>query len=88
MSALFSSKTTFRRHDGKKRCSGYSPEYGVEWKAGEAVTRALICLECAEVKMFGPKGELYCDLSAEAKQTLESSLGRYREDRASATSSP
>ena len=88
LTTLLSSGTTFRRLDGKKRCSGYSPDYSVEWKAGEAVTRALICLECAEVKMFGPKGELHCDLTTEAKQTLESSLGRYREDRASATSSP
>jgi hypothetical protein len=88
LTALFSSKATFRRHEGKKRCSGYSPEYGVEWKAGEDGIRALICLEYAEVKMFVPKCELYCDLNPAVKQSLESSLGRFKEDRASATSSP
>ena len=88
LTALLSSRATFRRRDGKKRCSGYSPEYGVEWKAGEDDIRALICLECAEVKIFVPKCELYCDLNPAAKQSLESSLGRCKEGRASATSSP
>jgi hypothetical protein len=48
LTALFSAQKSFKRYDGNKRCSGYYPEYGVEWKAkaGEAVTRALICLEC------------------------------------------
>lgn len=77
LTALLSSRATFRRHDGKKQCSGYSPEYGVEWRASEDGVRALICLECAEIKMFAPKFELYCDLTPEAKQSLESSLGRY-----------
>jgi len=88
LTALFASKATFRRHEGKKRCSGYSPEYGVEWKAGADGIRALICLECSEIKMFAPNQELYCDLSPEAKQSLESSLGRCKEDRASANSNP
>jgi hypothetical protein len=78
LTALFSSKATFRRHDEKKRCGGYSPVYGVEWKAGEDGIRALISLECAEVKMFVPKCELYCDLTPEAKQSLESLLGRWK----------
>jgi hypothetical protein len=76
LTASLSSRATFRRRDGNKRCSGYSPEYGIECKAGEDGIRALICLECAEVKMFVPKCELYCDLSPEAKQSLESSLSR------------
>jgi hypothetical protein len=88
LTALFSSKATFRRHEENKRCSGYHPEYGVEWKAGEDAIRALICLECAEVKMFVANCELYCDLIPAAKQSLESSLGRFKEDRAFATSSP
>jgi hypothetical protein len=76
LTALLSSRATFRRHEGNKRCSGYSPEYCVEWQAGDDGIHALICLECAEVKLFVPKCELYCDLSPTAKQSLESSLGR------------
>jgi hypothetical protein len=78
LTTLLSSEATFRRHDGKKRCGGYSPEYGVEWKAGADSTRALICLECLEVKLFDAKHELYCDLNPEVRQSLESSLSRYR----------
>lgn len=84
LTAIFSSRATYRRYGGKKRCSGYSPEFGVEWRAGAAIARALICLECAEVKMFGAKSELYCDLGAEAMKELEPLLSRHREDRPSA----
>jgi hypothetical protein len=88
LTALLSFRGTFLRHAGKKRCSGYSPEYGVEWKAGEDGIRALVCLECAEVKMFALGNAVYCDLSPGAEQSLESSLGRYKEDYASAPSNP
>jgi hypothetical protein len=81
LTALFSSKKSFRRYDGKKSCSGYYPEYCVEWKAGEAVTQALICLECREIKIFGPPGELHCDLSIEAEQGLSQLLSQYQKNR-------
>ncbi len=86
--ALFSSKASFKRYDEKKRCGGYSPDYAIEWKAGEAATQALICLECGEVKMFGPKYELYCDLSIEARQRLTQLLRSYQKNRPSTTSNP
>lgn len=88
LTALLSSKATFRHHSDKKRCGGYSPEYSVEWKAGADGIHALICLECAEVKMFAPKCELHCDLTADAKQALESLLAHCTPDRASGSSPP
>ena len=45
------------------------------------MTQALICLECREVKMFGPKGELHCDLSIEAGQRLAQLLSPYQKNR-------
>ena len=81
ITALFSSKKSFQRYNAKKRCGGYAPEYVIEWKAGEAVTQALISLECGEVKMFGPKGELHCDLSNEAAKVLTELVSRYRKNR-------
>ena len=86
--ALFSSKKSFKRYDEKKRCGGYSPDYAVEWKTGEEATRALICLECGEVKLFGPKSELYCDLSMEAQKSLTHMLRPYQKNRPSTKSSP
>src|SRR4051812_48116871 len=68
--ALFSAKGSFKRYRGPKVCGGYHPDYCVEWKAGDAATRALICLECGEVKIFGPQAELHCDLSPDAGQRL------------------
>lgn len=78
LTSLLSSKATFRRHGGKNQCGGYSPEFGVEWKAGADSTRALICLECLEVKLFDAKHELYCSLNPDVRQSLESTLSRYR----------
>lgn len=86
--ALFTSKLSFKRYDGRKQCGGYSPDYSIEWKLGEAATQALICLECGEVKMFGPKSELHCDLSMQAHQRLRDLLHPYEKNRPPAKSSP
>jgi hypothetical protein len=79
--ALLSNERSFRRYRSSKRCGGYHPDYCIEWKKGDAATRALICLECAEVKFFGPQAELYCDLNPEASQALAQWLGSYRKNR-------
>lgn len=80
LTALLSTRGTFVRFEEKKRCSGFSPDCGVEWKAGADGIRALICLECGEVKMFANHDELYCDLRPEAKRALESTLERWKEN--------
>ena len=82
--ALFSAKGSFRRYRGAKECGGYHPDYCIEWKAGDAATRILICLECGEVKIFGPRSELHCDLSPESGQRLVQWLGPYRKNRPAA----
>jgi hypothetical protein len=81
LTALFSAKKSFKRYVENKRCSGYHPEYCIDWKAGEAVTQALICLECGEIKLFGPKYELHCDLSNEAEKVVTELLSPYQNNR-------
>ena len=81
LTALFSAQKSFKRYNGNKKCSGYHPDYCVEWKAGEAATQALICLECAEIKLFGSKCELHCDLSNEAAKVLTELLSPYQKNR-------
>jgi len=81
LTELFSAKGSFQRYRSQKECGGYHADYCVEWKTGEAVTRALICLECGEVKLFGPQAELHCDLSAKADKQLKQSLSGYRKNR-------
>ena len=79
--ALLSAKKSFKRYAENKRCSGYHPDYCLEWKAGEAATQALICLECGEIKLFGSKCELHCDLSNEAEKVLTELLSPYQKNR-------
>jgi hypothetical protein len=79
--ALFSAKGSFKRYRGEKACGGFHPDYCVEWKAGEAATRALICLECGEVKLFHERSDLHCDLVAEASEKLAQWLKPYQKNR-------
>jgi hypothetical protein len=78
LTALFSARETFAPYRTRKACGGFQPEFCLEWKAGEAATQALISLECGEVKLFGPRGELYCDLTPAAAQTLKPLLLRHQ----------
>jgi hypothetical protein len=79
--ALFSAKGSFKRYRGEKACGGYHPDYCVEWKTADAPTRALICLECGEVKLIGPRSELHCDLIPEAWKQLAQRLSPYQKNR-------
>ncbi len=78
---LFSDTRSFQRYRSSKVCGGYHPDYCVEWKKGDLTTRALICLECAEVQFFAPRTELYCDLSPEASRNLTRWLSSYQKNR-------
>jgi hypothetical protein len=79
--ALFLSKGSYKRYRAQKPCGGYHPDYCVEWNSSDAVTRALICLECGEVKFFGPGSELHCDLIPEAGERIARRLTPYQKNR-------
>jgi hypothetical protein len=78
LTSLFSAKESFAPRRAGKACGGFQPEFCLEWKVGEAATQALISLECGEVKLFGPNGELYCDLVPAASQKLKPLLTRHQ----------
>jgi hypothetical protein len=78
VTTLLSSERSFQRRRGAKTCSGYEPDYCIEWKSSDATTRILICLDCGEVKIFGPRTDLYCDLSSESNQKLDQWLKPYQ----------
>jgi hypothetical protein len=76
--AVFKNKSSFAAYRRSKQCWGYNPEFGIRWTTGTTATNALICLECGEVKMFGPRDELYCDLNPNAQEILRRVLTVYR----------
>lgn len=86
LTSLLTNPRSFQRYRGTKTCGGYHPDYCLEWKHGEATTRALICLECSEIQLFARQKELYCDLSPDATQRLSQYLNSYRKKRPAATS--
>ena len=88
LGALLSATSSFSRHRGPKKCGGYNPDYCLQWKKGDAVTQVLVSLECGEVKLFGPKSELLCDLSPDAQKKLTQLLKPYQKIRPSSESTP
>ncbi len=86
LTKLLADARSFQRYRATKRCGGYHPDYCVEWKSGEAMTRALVCLECGEVQFFNQRNELHCDLTPEANERLSQWLTTYRKNRPAAAS--
>jgi hypothetical protein len=78
LTVLLSSKESFAPYRAGKSCGGFQPEFCLEWKADGGRTQVLISLECGEAKLFGPKGELYCDLLPAASQKLKRLLLRHQ----------
>jgi hypothetical protein len=86
LTALLSVSESFARYNNRKKCGGFHPEYCLEWTTGAAGTQALISLECGEVKLYGPRGELYCDLTSGTVQKLKPLLSRYQKNSPAADS--
>jgi hypothetical protein len=78
LTELLSARNAMSAYSGPKRTGEYNADYCITWKASGTETNALISLECAEVKLYGPKAELHCDLKPEAAKQLGQLLDRYR----------
>ncbi len=78
LTSLLTAERSFQRRRAAKKCGGYDPDYCIEWKSNGSTTYILICLECGEVKLLGPRAELYCDLSPETGQNLDQWLKPYQ----------
>ena len=53
----------------------------VEWTSGKDVYRMQVCFGCYEIKIFGPKSEVYCDMADAGLHGLEKVLKGYRKNR-------
>ncbi|MBC7852173.1 MAG: hypothetical protein IAF94_01960 [Pirellulaceae bacterium] len=81
LTACLSAPSSFSRYSGPKNAGEYNADYCISWKTSSGETQALVSLECAEVKLYGPNSELHCDLSPPAAQQLKQLLERYRKNR-------
>ncbi len=86
--AMFSARTSFAPYTDGKKGGGFHADYCLEWKASKETTHVVISLEDGEVKLYGPKAKLHCDLSQDAIQKLRQLLSRYRKNRPIETPSP
>jgi hypothetical protein len=81
LTALFTDPASFRGYWGAKKCGGFHPDYLVEWQAESNTYRAHVCLGCSEVKVYGPRRKLYCDIEPNARPAFNSVLTPYRKNR-------
>lgn len=80
ITALLAVQSSFASYTDGKKGGGFHANYCLEWKTGEETTRIVVALENGEVKIYGPKSQLHCDLSQEAAQKLRQLLSRYRKN--------
>jgi len=66
---------------GIKFCGGFHPDYALEFHVGADTYHALLCLGCAEIKIFGSAVSAYCDMSKGAHVKFKSILEPYRKNR-------
>lgn len=88
LTALLAAQSSFGPYSVPKRCGEFSPEFCLQWQGDGGMTDMLISLECGEVKIFGPAGDLHCDLSPEAVAKLKESLVPRRKTGPEPTKSP
>lgn len=81
LTQLLSMQTSFRAFRSQKQCAGFHADYCLEWATPEAVTQAIVSLECEEIILSGPAGALKCDLGADVAAELKSLLGQYQQSR-------
>lgn len=81
LTATLSAPGSFAGYSGLKSAGEYNPDYCLSWKASGGETQVLVSLECAEVKLYGPKNELHCDLTPQAAEQLKQLLQPYRKNR-------
>ncbi|QJW94473.1 hypothetical protein [Frigoriglobus tundricola] len=81
LTKLFTDETSFKAFSGAKKCGGFHPDYCIEWHVGKDLYRCLVCFGCHEVKVFGPKTELYCDITKDAYDSFKTVLQPYRKNR-------
>lgn len=81
LTELLSTPDSYEPLSGGKKCGGFQLEYCIEWSTAGAFIQALVCLECGEVKIYSPRGELHCDISRVAAERLKEILSQYRVNR-------
>lgn len=81
LTATLSAAGSYSAYSGLKGAGEYNPDYCISWKSSSGETQALISLECAEVKLYGPITDLHCDLTPQAAEQLKQLLQPYRKNR-------
>jgi len=81
LSELYCDPQSFKRFSGEKKCGGFHPDFCIEWHMGTTEYHVLICLGCYEIKSFGPKVELYCDVTDDARKQFKAVLTTYYKNR-------
>ena len=80
---LFCAEDSFKAMapNSQKKCGGFHPDYCIEWKDDEVTYQVQVCFGCEEVRCYGPKVDLYCDITRKAFEQFVVILKPYRKNR-------
>lgn len=70
-----------RPKDAATACTGFHPDYCIEWKKGEKKYRILVCFGCGEFECYGLTEPVYCWMKTETRKSLASVSKPYRQNR-------
>lgn len=74
---MFADPRSFDEYGGPKGTGGFHPDYCLEWTAAGETYRALVCFDCAEVKVYGADRAVHCDVRTDGCNRLAETLRHY-----------
>lgn len=81
LTKLLSAEGSLTKWLGPKKCGGFHPDYAVDFNDGKQTVTALICFGCQEVRLYGAKTDLYCDINLKLKDEIATMLKPYAKNR-------
>jgi hypothetical protein len=72
--AICGQQKTFGIYRGAKLCGGFHPDWCVEFKKDSDVYQMLVCFGCREVRLYGPRNQVFSDLDKGTMKSLRELL--------------
>jgi hypothetical protein len=83
LAALCSAETTFGPYRGPQSSATFRPDWCLLWKRPQDECRVVLCFECRQARLYGPKEGIWSELDDEALRQFGAILKPYQGERLS-----
>lgn len=83
LTSLLTDKSSFREKEWsnmKASCGGFHPDFAVKFQSQSELYYVQLCFGCHEMKIFGPKLNLYCKIHNDAYPKIVNLLNPYHKN--------